>query len=159
MSPIREMGPSARSRAATRVNAVRTAGWLLGHDVAFGRPTSKRVPSASAWYGRGTVGHLLQTLSREPRRPRGGERVRRRSTPAREGQDPRGGARRPDRSELGDAGEEPVGLGSVPTVQLTEQLGVDPASFSSVDDHRPTFSAAPTQSRSDDDVPQLHGRR
>ena len=89
---------------------------------------------------------------------RGGYRVPRPSTPACEYQDPRGGARRPDRSELGDAGEEPVGLGSVPTVQLTEQLRIDPASF---------FRRGPSadlqggadQSGSDDEVPQLHGRR
>ena len=60
MSPVRETGPSAKSRAATRVNAVRTAGWLLGHEVAFGGPTSSRVPSASASYGRGRFATFLR---------------------------------------------------------------------------------------------------
>jgi len=51
-----------------------------------------------------------------------------------------------------------VGLRSVPTVQLTEQLRIDPASFFRRGPPADLQSDA-DQSRSDDDVPQLHGRR
>jgi hypothetical protein len=30
-------------------NVVKTAGWLLGHEVPFGSAISRRVPAASAW--------------------------------------------------------------------------------------------------------------
>ena len=127
--------PQPRSRRRRREGGEHGR-WLLGHDDALGRPTSRRVPRRRPIRAR-AVGHLLEPLPASHATPR----RRTRSPPlgaCPEREDARRSGCRPDRTELGHPGEEAIRPLPAVAVPLAEQLRVDLATFFPDDQRRST---------------------